>query len=506
MGARESRKAPNSYLALIALSVLLVPFSAFLHAASVLLEWLSPTEAHRQACRGRDGFQQRTVLVTGVGTAKGLALARAFHLCGHRVIGADFEPDSSSSPSPARFSRCLAHFHRLPIPSSSPPCAKYSKAVLDLIRTHATTLWVPAGPFPHHDAHARDLITRAHPSCAVAHLPAPTAVALTPCRSFLALAMHHNLRVPLTHTITDRRDIYRHLTDILLNPSSRRSRFLLRPATSDAASYRPDAPRGVLIPETPTARDALFARLPVSPAAPWVLQEGVAARRRVRAHALVVAGEVRVFVASPAGGRCCAALPPAGGEEVGGAMLRFAQELARRVGGPRVSGHVGLEFLVGDGGCGERVWAAECRVGVDAAVVLLSGPGREMREMVAAYLAIPAAGKEGRHGVVAADEGGVQVVTPPEGVAPRYWAGCDLAELVFLPFWQLLCFRMSFVSYSEHVLAFCYCFWNWKEAMFTTWDPVPFFVLYHVTLPSIIWASWRGGTEMDSNVAALFRQ
>lgn len=92
--------APLSYAVALALTALppswvswLIPFSPTTPASAA---------AHRAACRADPGFRERTVLVTGVGMAKGLALARAFWLCGHRVVAADFDAERCGAWTPWR--------------------------------------------------------------------------------------------------------------------------------------------------------------------------------------------------------------------------------------------------------------------------------------------------------------------------------------------------------------------------------------------------------------------
>ena len=91
-------------LGIVLLSLTTLPITLAVVCLTDLAHFLININRLRQP-KTAHGQRRRTVLVTGVGMTKGLTLARAFHLCGHRVIGADFE--DLAIPCPGRMSRAI---------------------------------------------------------------------------------------------------------------------------------------------------------------------------------------------------------------------------------------------------------------------------------------------------------------------------------------------------------------------------------------------------------------
>src|SRR2546429_4495707 len=77
---------------LVTASIAFLPLSSSILAFSYVCNILIPQNGLRGKIRSSPRFRPKTILVTGVGTAKGLRIARAFYETGHRVIGADFQP------------------------------------------------------------------------------------------------------------------------------------------------------------------------------------------------------------------------------------------------------------------------------------------------------------------------------------------------------------------------------------------------------------------------------
>src|ERR1700712_3193864 len=103
--------------ALLLLSVAFLPQDTFIAFVSFLIHLFIPNKLQRQRhlARQKNGFNQPTILVTGVVMTKGLALTRLFYEAGHDVIGADFEPDGLLVCG--RVSRSLRKFYRLQKPN-----------------------------------------------------------------------------------------------------------------------------------------------------------------------------------------------------------------------------------------------------------------------------------------------------------------------------------------------------------------------------------------------------
>lgn len=130
--------AKNALVASV--SIAFLPWStavlAFSYACSILL----PHNGLRRKIRSSPRFHPKIILVTGIGTAKGLRIARAFYETGHKVIGADFEP--LGIPSPGRWSTALSAYYTLRIPNASSGATLYMRDVLKIIEEENVQLWI----------------------------------------------------------------------------------------------------------------------------------------------------------------------------------------------------------------------------------------------------------------------------------------------------------------------------------------------------------------------------
>ena len=127
-------------LSLILLSVVLLPLSTTILVLSYAVRLFFSGNASRQRSQRSPNFQPKTVLVTGVGMAKGLRIARAFYQTGHRVIGADFEPNSI--PVSGRFSRAIDRFYCVSKPSPQHGAARYVRDLVYIAEKEEVDIWV----------------------------------------------------------------------------------------------------------------------------------------------------------------------------------------------------------------------------------------------------------------------------------------------------------------------------------------------------------------------------
>ncbi len=127
-------------VSLILLSIILLPLSTTILVLSYAARQFSSENASRQHSQRSPHFQSKTILVTGVGMAKGLRIARAFYQTGHRVIGADFEPNSI--PVNGRFSKAITKFYRVSKPSPQHGAAHYVRDLVYIVEKEDVELWV----------------------------------------------------------------------------------------------------------------------------------------------------------------------------------------------------------------------------------------------------------------------------------------------------------------------------------------------------------------------------
>ncbi|KAK8087447.1 hypothetical protein PG994_002421 [Apiospora phragmitis] len=495
---------------LIALNILLLPLSLLTlclgHVAQYVFPQSTSSPVHH---REEDARDRRTILVTGVGMAKGLALARAFHLSGHRVIGADFE--SPGIPCPGRSSRSLSAFYRLPKPTPSPNKSKaggaadaYVERLVDIVQTDGIDLWVSCSGVASaaEDAVAKEALER-RTRCRCVQFDRATTMRLHEKDCFMRKTARLGLPCPETHTVTSQREILGILYASSSSSSSssaspapetnddekqqkknqKKKQFILKPIGVD------DANRGnmTLLP-LPTRREteAYLARLPeISTTNSWIAQQFVPGGEEYCTHALVVRGQVRCFAACPSAELLMHYRPLPADSALARAMLRFTREfVARSEGGATMTGHLSFDFMVEDDGVTEQgfqrnMYAIECNPRAHTAVVLFAQPGPEMRDMVRAYLsAIEPKSKINGSSTAARTNGDgeeadeMDLVTPPSGAQSRYWIGHDLLSLVVHPAYRLATGRISLREFIGGIITFCAHVLTWKEGTWVSWEPM----------------------------------
>ncbi|GKZ28698.1 hypothetical protein AbraIFM66950_011764 [Aspergillus brasiliensis] len=105
------------------------------------------TGARRRAAALRDKqFKPRTVLVTGIDTPYGLAIARGWYYSGHRVIGAEVVggDDSSAVACGESMSRVLSGYYRITTTTTGTGATKgYAAQLLDVVMKEKVDVWIP---------------------------------------------------------------------------------------------------------------------------------------------------------------------------------------------------------------------------------------------------------------------------------------------------------------------------------------------------------------------------
>lgn len=543
-------------LLLVGLSILTFPLSyAVAIALTVLpsswISWLfpfSPTTpdsaaAHRAACRADPNFRERTVLVTGVGMAKGLTLARAFWLCGHRVVAADFDAERCSTWTPWKrkpasrghdrwsFSRAFGTVYSLKRPAvfadddggsgddfvvvgeaeRREARTAYVRDVAKIVLDEDVDLWVSCSGVASavEDAMAQEAIETSHRaggaqqgqsqvkprSCIQFNVP--TTEMLHEKSSFVRHAKALNLPVPETHDVFSHSDVLQVLTKAMRRNPQRR--FILKPVGMD------DVHRGdmTLLPlATHWDTEAHIQQLPISKARPWVLQQFVHGNREYCTHSLVVNGEVKVFVACPSSELLMhyKALPA--GDPLSKEMLEFTKRFveAERKAGKALTGHLSFDFMVEEDQRTAKtsLYAIECNPRAHTAVTLFATPGPEMRAMVEAYLSATTSAQHsaGRHPKSSTQHGlSLGVIMPPPDTRPRYWIGHDFFGSLLLPLWSLVTGEISREEFAGPLNEFWDYLVSWQDGTFELWDPWPFVALYHHYWPKAILEAWLKGDK-----------
>ncbi|KXJ90766.1 hypothetical protein Micbo1qcDRAFT_120302 [Microdochium bolleyi] len=469
--------------------------------------------------------------------AKGLTLARAFRLCGHRVIGADVE--SHGIPCSGRFSRALSRFCKLGRPSTT-SSREYIRSLVDIIEAEDVNLWVSCSGVSSaaEDAEAKEVI-EARTKCRCIQFDVATTMELHEKDAFMRAAKRLGLPVPETHDVTSPQQVME-----ILRRSNRDDGQQHRGGGGGGSSRgreRPFILKTVGVDDTHRANMTLLpllgpalggqqdiswpdtqryvTRLPISAQNPWIVQQFIPGGQEYCTHALVVRNEVRCFTACPSAELLMhyEALGPE--SALYQAMLAFTREYVARNsaadGVGQMTGHLSFDFMVEDVAASSdkferRFYAIECNPRAHTAVVLFAQEGPAMEAMVEAYMSATSdyENNAGSRKTVANGDAQSAVqsvpVSPAGSPLPRYWLAHDLVALVSQPLVRLILgadgaaggqLVRGVLKFLEHVL-------TWKEGTFEIWDPMPAVWLYHVYWPlTLLSALWRGVRWSRVNVS-----
>ena len=447
--------------ALIYISLFLLPLDTFILALSYVLGFFARPGGQRTLTS-----VPKTVLVTGVGMSKGLALARTFYQAGHRVIGADFEPYGVAVCG--RFSKALSKYYALAKPNERDGSARYIHELLKVVRTENIDLWISCSGVASavEDGEAMQVIEKST-DCKAIQFDVKTTATLHEKHSFVQHTKSLGLPAPETYNVTSRDAVHK----VLHKPAAKK--YIMKSVGVD------DATRGnmTLLPRRTLSQTySHVSEIPISPKKPWVLQQYIQGKEYCT-HALVVKGTVKAFVACPSLELLMhyEALPPE--SALSRAMLKFTKEFVARS-DEGMTGHLSFDFLVEESvtehGIQLTFYPIECNPRAHTAVILFKGQSTALAESYLSTLDHSTA-----NGVNGYDDHIVTSKHPEK----YYWVGHDLIALVLYP---LLRFLIGKLSRSEFLRG-CYTFAEhvlfWKDGTFEIWDPLPWWWLYHVYWP-----------------------
>lgn len=456
-------------------------------------------KSHRRFCRAEAGFKQRTILVTGIGMTKGLTLARAFWLCGHRVVVADFDAHRCGLWTPWKgwsiytFSYAFRPVYSLRRPRVAEGMSEaemerqrqdYVDDICNIVLDEWVDLWVSCSGVASavEDAMVMEALSTARRGCACIQFDVPTTSTLHEKSTFIRYTRDLGLLVPETHDVLSQSDVLRALAASKKADPARK--FILKPVGMD------DANRGnmTLLPlAQPWETEAYVRKLPISKDRPWILQQFIHGGREYCTHSVVVCGRVKVFTACPSSELLMHYQKLAEIDPLALQMYHFTKTFAEAASSerPHFTGHLSFDFMAeDDGNGGTLLYAIECNPRAHTAVALFAEPGAEMRMMVKAYISAI----DGQH----ADES-PNVVAPPMRVSSRYWIGHDLVTLVLLPVLKLLTLRLGIGQLVGSVMQLLDHLLHWKDGTFELWDPWPFVALYYHYWPKAILSAWWKG-------------
>lgn len=382
---------------------------------------------------------RRTVLVTGGKMTKSLALARAFHAAGHRVVLVE---SAKYRLTGHRFSRSVDAFHTTP-ETSSPDYAHALAAIVDRERVDVVVpVSSPASSVV--EAAARSLLDQ---RCEVLHGDVDTIAMLDDKAAFSESAEKLGLSVPHFARITHPAQI----DDFAFRPG--REYILKRIAYNPVG--RMDLTR--LRAETPRENAAFARTLSISDEDPWILQEFIAGTEYCT-HGTVRDGRLQVWA-------CC----ESSAFQINYAMSdhpRIRDWVETFLASTGLTGQASFDFIEAADG---EVYAIECNPRTHSAITMFY----DHPDLAAAYL-----------------EDGHPTIVPTSTSRPTHWIYHELWRLLTGPDRRA---RWDSIRRST-------------DAIFTREDPLPFFMVHHAHIPSLLLANLRarrGWARIDLNIGKL---
>ncbi|HEY2220777.1 ATP-grasp enzyme [Actinomycetospora sp.] len=384
----------------------------------------------------------RTVLLSGGKMTKALALARAFHAAGHRVVLVE---SARYRLTGHRFSRAVDAFHTVPAPEDP----GYVDALVDVVRREGVDVYVPvcSPASSWYDALAKPVLEQ---YCEVLHGDAEAIATVDDKAAFAAAARSSGLAVPDTHRVTSADDV----AEFDFPPGG--PAYVLKSIPYDPVA-RLDLtplPRPTLAQTT-----AVAAAKPISPGTPWILQAFVRGQEYCT-HGTARDGRLQVY--------CCC--------ESSAFQLNYAavdhpeieRWVTRFVAERGLTGQYSFDLIVDDDG---RPVAIECNPRTHSAITMFYD---QPAALAAAYLG---------------DVDGT--VRPSTTSRPTYWLYQELWRLLTTPTTALERLRVLRRG---------------KDAIFDLHDPLPFLLVHHLQIPALLWATLLAGRDwlrIDVNIGKL---
>ena len=476
---------------LIALSLLFLPLSAFITAIAFLLT--IPT--HQDPPPLHHDGQQISVLVTGVGMAKGLFLARAFHIAGCRVIGADFE--KHGVPACGRFSAAVTRFYALRILGQDRNAEAYVNKIVDIIRKEKIDIWVSCSGVATalEDARAMQVVEKST-SCKAFQFDEDTTFKLDDKFEFMKQTERIGLLSPKWYPLSTPEALPDTISLILSKVKTGTiEKYIVKNVGMD------DLTRGalpILSSNDPQRLTEVLNTLDYSGGKSWILQEYIEGGEEYCTHSVVVDGRVKAFLACPSSSVLLHYQLMDESSPLFNDMLQFTQKYAKGMflQQQRFTGHLSFDFLaqlkLNEGGVEKVLKPIECNPRCHTATVHFRG---SEGALVDAYLSCLARME---------DENDIVYPLQKTKDVSYYWIAHDLCVLFLLPYLQVSLGNLKPMDVIRSQLEFWRHVTLWKDPAFEWWDPLPWLALNHICWPwNLAVTAWYGIHWSQLNVSTM---
>ncbi|KIW22373.1 uncharacterized protein PV07_12263 [Cladophialophora immunda] len=460
-----------------------VPVSTLLLIFNLLCISLPPRTSFHQRLKRVPGFRSRTIFITGVNTPHGLRLARAFHSTGHKVVGADYEPDAF--PIHVRFSNALSRFYRLPPKSDHSHQVAYIACLVRIIEQENAELWIncTTSADPSTEAQARSVIEQNN-KCQCFALRVNDVPYFATREAFLLYTASQGLPIPETYHVKSRDEVHN-----VLNKARGRRKYLLH--SLDQNGDHANSTRTVLPRRTLSQTYNTVSQMAITSTVPWKLEQDVNGLERYHTFAIIVRGSLRAFAASrPTYLGCYQLVEPKSALSM--SMLRFVHTFARNQGHDFTT-HLGIDFCVEEqvteSGVAQIILPVQVCVQAQAAAQLFQGLGGSV-QLTRAYLECLtenelSVGKQITKPAPAVTQHTLQddVAMPDSTTSGTYCFGQDLLQLCFGPLLSMITLRIGIIDCTQQLIRFFNHLVFWEDDLYNFRDPVPFWWSYQVYIP-----------------------
>lgn len=315
----------------IAIALVLFPLNNTVLLATYIAGYISFLLARsdpiqtRQATLRDVRFYPKTIVVTGVDTPHGLAIARCCFHQGHRVVGMSIS--ETAVPSGESMSNALAVFYRV-------PKAKYVSRLLDVINREKADVWVPCSEKASvlDDAMAKQVI-EGRTECKCIALDTELASVFGRQAAFHQYLVDKDLPVVENHQVQSRDSIHK-----ILHRSPTKTYHISRPDPVTRENRIITLPKRTL-----SLTYSEVSEIQISKESPWILQQQ-SRLGEFLAEMLVVHGHVKAIKVRPADEQSAwgrSRLDEGLTMSIHKLMERFALK-----GGNRMTGHICVRVMV----------------------------------------------------------------------------------------------------------------------------------------------------------------
>ncbi|EYE94759.1 uncharacterized protein EURHEDRAFT_378210 [Aspergillus ruber CBS 135680] len=320
----------------------------------------------RQAIPRETEFRRKTVLIAGVNSLHGLAVARRWYYEGHRVIGADMM--DSPVRSGESMSKSLSAFYNV-------DKTQYVSQLVDIVHKEKVDVWIPCleQVDTMDDAVAKNVI-ESRTECRCVQLDPELASRLGSPESLRQYLVERDLPVVENHQVQSRDSVHK-----ILHRSPSKA-YLMRKARGQDS-------RPVMLPQrTLSMTYHEVSEIQINKDNPWILQQQTRLGEFI-AEILVVRGQVKAIKVRPGDLQSAwgaSRLDQGLAISIHRLMDRFAMK-----GGSRLTGHLAVHLMVDEEFDANSVrhvlHIAHCTQGAASVKTLLQGPSSDI---VSGYLSV----------------------------------------------------------------------------------------------------------------------